>query len=133
LAVRNIRQLQRDTAVRIAVETFGGPKRVLTPEEVGEREIWMVLDTSHLFEDRIFALIERYHGTIAGVHLSEMRKDKTTGEMRPHMPVEGYGIDVLERLRAKGWQGTVTLEYLPDYHGRLLPDRQALEGLFPRI
>jgi sugar phosphate isomerase/epimerase len=115
------------------VETFGNRKRVLTPEEVGEREIWMVLDTSHLFEERIFDLIDRYHGTIAGVHLSEMRKDKTTGEMRPHMPVEGYGIDVLERLRAKRWHGTVTLEYLPEYHAQLLPDRRALEELFPKI
>ncbi len=133
LAVRNIRQLQRDTAVRIAVETFGGPKRVLTPEEVGEREIWMVLDTSHVTEERIFALIDRYHAGIAGVHLSEMREDKTTGEARPHMPVEGYGIDVLERLRAKGWSGTVTLEYLPEYHAQLLPDRTALEELFPNV
>jgi hypothetical protein len=49
------------------------------------------------------------------------------------MPVEGYGIDVLERLKAKGWSGTVTLEYLPEYHGQLLPDRTALEGLFPNI
>jgi hypothetical protein len=62
-----------------------------------------------------------------------MREDENTGEVRPHMPVEGFGFDVLHLLQKKGWQGTVTLEYLPDYHGRLLPDRQALEGLFPRI
>ena len=30
----------------------------------------------------------------------------------------------------KGWDGTVTLEYLPDYHDRLIPDRQRLQELF---
>lgn len=130
LAVRRVRELQRETAVRICVETFGSPKRVLLPEEVGERGLWMVLDTSHVFQDRARDLIERYHETIAAVHLSELREDATTGEVRPHMPVQSFGIDVLRLLQEKGWSGTVTLEYLPEYHNRLLPDRQALEGLF---
>jgi len=133
LAVRRVRELQRETAVRIAIETFGSAKRVLVPEEVGERGLWMVLDTSHVFQDRALDLIRRYHATIAGVHLSEMREDEATGEVRPHMPVEGFGFEVLHLLQEKGWHGTVTLEYLPDYHHRLLPDRQALEGLFPTI
>jgi sugar phosphate isomerase/epimerase len=128
-AVLHLRQLQRQTKLRVAVETFGNRKRVLTPEEVEEREMWMVLDTSHLFLDRIHALIERYHRGIAAVHLSELRKDEK-GEQRPHLPIETYGLDVLRLLQEKGWSGTVTLEYLPDYHDRLLPDRQALEGLF---
>ncbi len=131
-AVLHLRQLQRETKLRVAVETFGHRKRVLTPEEVEEREMWMVLDTSHLFLDRIYALIERYHRGIAGVHLSELRKDEK-GEERPHLPVETYGLDVLLALRAKGWSGTVTLEYLAEYHDRLLPERQALEGMFPTI
>jgi sugar phosphate isomerase/epimerase len=131
IALRNIRELQRGTAVRIALETFGGDKRLLWPEEIGEKKLWMVLDTSHLDQDRAVDLIGRYHGTIAAVHLSEMRLDEKTGEKRPHMPVEGFGFDVLRLLKEKGWHGVVTLEYLPDYHDQLLPDRQALEGLFP--
>ena len=98
--------------MRIAVETFGGPKRVLTPEEVEEREMWMVLDTSHLFLNRILALIERYHRGIAGVHLSEMRKDETGRGTAASAGRRATGIDVLVALRAKGWSGTVTLEYL---------------------
>jgi sugar phosphate isomerase/epimerase len=86
LAVRRVRELQRETAVRIGIETFGNAKRVLSPEDVGERGLWMVLDTSHVFENRTRELIERYHGTIASIHLSEMREDET-GELRPHMPV----------------------------------------------
>jgi sugar phosphate isomerase/epimerase len=131
IALGNIRKLQRETTgVRIAVETFGGPKRLLSPEEIGERHLWMVLDTSHVEQDRTRDLIGRYHGTIAAVHLSEMRLDEKTGEKRPHLPVTDFGRDVLRLLHEKGWQGTVTLEYLPDYHDQLLPDRQTLEELF---
>ena len=128
-ALKHLLALRRDTRVRVAVETFGSRKCVLTPEELGERELWMVLDTSHLFQQRTLDLIERYHATIAAVHLSEQRKD-ATGEVRPHLPVESFGIDVLTLLKEKKWCGTVTLEYLPEYHDRLLPDRAALEALF---
>lgn len=131
-AVLHLRQLQRETKLRICVETFGHRKRVLTPEEVEEREMWMVLDTSHLYLNRILALIERYHRGIAAVHLSELRKDEK-GEQRPHLPVETYGINVLLALRAKGWSGTVTLKYLAEYHDRLLPEREALQEMFPTI
>jgi hypothetical protein len=128
-AVRHLRQLQRETKLRICVETFGNRKRVLTPEEVEEREMWMVLDTSHVHLNRILALVKRYHRGIAGVHLSELRKDEK-GEERPHLPVETYGIDVLDELKLRGWEGTVTLEYLFEYHGQLLPDRDTLEALY---
>ena len=130
LAVRHLMELQRDTAVRVAVETFGNRKRILRPEELGEKGMWMVLDTSHVFPERIAALIDGYHGCLAGIHLSEMRKEAATGETRPHLPVESYGLHVLMKLREKGWSGAVTLEYLPEYHHRLLQDRNALEALF---
>jgi sugar phosphate isomerase/epimerase len=129
LALRHLRELQRDTGLRIAVETFGSHKRVLLPEEIGEKGLWMVLDTSHVFEDRTRELVEHYHDRIAAVHLSEMRADET-GEVRPHLPVQGFGFEVLGMLRAKAWNGTVTLEYLLEYHDRLLSDREALEALF---
>jgi len=129
VALGNLKALQRGTRVRVAVETFGSSKRVLLPEEIGEKQLWMVLDTSHLFPERIFPLIERYHGTIAAVHLSEMRAD-AIGQVRPHMPVRDYGFEVLRALKEKGWQGTVTLEYLPDYHDQLASDREVLEALF---
>ena len=102
LALRNIQQLQRATNVRVAVETFGSRKRVLLPEELGESGLWMVLDTSHVFQERALDLIRRYHAIIAGVHLSEMREDEATGEVRPHMPVEGFGFEVLRLLAGEG-------------------------------
>jgi sugar phosphate isomerase/epimerase len=129
IALRNIKELQRNTGVHIGVETFGNAKRVLLPEEIGEKQIWMVLDTSHVFQERIFDLIERYHGTIAAVHLSEMREDEA-GQVRPHLPVRDYGFEVLHALQKKGWHGTVTLEYLFEYHDQLASDREVLEALF---
>ena len=129
IALGNLKALQRNTEVRIAVETFGSAKRVLLPEEIGEKELWMVLDTSHVFRDRVFDLIERYHGTIAAIHLSEMREDET-GQVRPHLPVRDYGFEVLHALQKKGWHGTVTLEYLFEYHDQMVSDREVLEALF---
>jgi sugar phosphate isomerase/epimerase len=130
IALRNVKRLQRETSVMVAIETFGSAKRVLTPEEVIERGLPLVLDTSHLFVRRIFEVIEAYHAGIVGVHLSEMRHDDAAGHDLPHMPVATYGIEVLQALRARGWDGNVTLEYLPQYHDRLIPDRADLEELF---
>ena len=121
LALQNIKRLHKATTRYIAIETFGGPKRILTPEEIGNFRISMVLDTSHLFPERTMDIIEKYHYHISAVHLSEPR------DGRQHMPVEGFGYQVLDMLRAKGWDGIVTLEYLPEYHDRLLPDLYKLQ------
>ena len=130
IARRNVKRLQREASVTVAIETFGSAKRVLTPEEVIGLRLPLILDTSHLFVRRIFEVIEAYHAGIVGVHLSEMRYDDEAGHDLPHMPVASYGIEVLQTLRARGWDGNVTLEYLPQYHDRLIPDRTALEELF---
>lgn len=55
-----------------------------------------------------------------------MRYDDAAGHDLPHLPVESYGIEVLQALRAKNWDGNVTLEYLPQFHDRLIPDRHQL-------
>jgi len=130
IALRNAKRLQRETSVTVAIETFGNAKRVLTPEETAEFKLPMILDTSHLFVRRIFEVIEAYHSGIIGLHLSEMRYNEEAGHDLPHMPVASYGIEVLQTLRARGWDGNVTLEYLPQYHDRLIPDRATLEELF---
>lgn len=130
IALRNVKRLQRETSVTVAIETFGNAKRIITPEETIEFKLPMILDTSHLFVRRIFEVIETYHSGIVGVHLSEMRHDDAAGHDLPHMPVTSYGIEVLQTLKTRGWDGNVTLEYLPQYHDRLIPDRIALEELF---
>ncbi len=130
MALGNLKRLKRETDIGVAIETFGNAKRVLTPEETIELDLPMILDTSHLFVPRIFQVIEAYHSRIVGVHLSEMRYDDTAGHDLPHLPVASYGIEVLEALRAKDWRGNVTLEYLPQFHDQLIPDRAVLEELF---
>lgn len=130
IALQNIKRLQRETGVKVAIETFGGPKRILTPEEIVANGLSMVLDTSHLFRERTLELIGKYHEGIASVHLSEERFDEREGKSMPHMPVEKYGFEVLDRLKEKGWAGIVTLEYLPWHHHRLLPDREMLEEMY---
>jgi sugar phosphate isomerase/epimerase len=126
LALQNLKRLRRETETTVAVETFGGPKRILSPEEIGEKGLPMVLDTSHLSSERTMEVIKRYHKTIALVHLSEPRDGKQ------HMPVVGFGFEVLDALKEVGWEGPVTLEYLPEFHDRLAGDRDALEGLYAR-
>ncbi len=130
IALANLKRLKREASVTVAIETFGNAKRVLTPEEVIERGLPLILDTSHLFVPRIFETIQAYHSGIVGVHLSEMRYDDEAGHDLPHLPVESYGIEILQALRARGWDGNVTLEYLPQYHDHLIPDREVLEELF---
>jgi len=130
MALGNLRRLKRETDIVVAIETFGNAKRVLTPEETIEIKLPMVLDTSHLFVPRIFEIIHAYHSGIVSLHLSEMRYDDTAGHDLPHLPVASYGIEVLEALRAKDWSGNVTLEYLPQFHDQLIPDRTTLEELF---
>ena len=128
VALNNFKALQRLTSATVAVETFGNAKRIITPEEMIESDLPMVLDTSHLFQQRIFTVIEQYSRGIVAVHLSELRGEGK--ESLPHLPVETYGFTVLQRLKEKGWNGTVTLEYLPDYHDRLIPDRARLEEMY---
>jgi len=128
VALANAKRLQRETDATVAIETFANPRCVLTPEEILEKKLPMILDTSHLFPERIFGIIEAYSQGIAGIHLSELRGEGK--ESLPHLPVETYGFAILEALRATGWDGNVTLEYLPQFRGRLIPDRAALEELF---
>ncbi|MEW6376456.1 MAG: TIM barrel protein [Thermodesulfobacteriota bacterium] len=130
IALRNIKQLQRETKVKVGIETFGGRKRILSPEDIIQKELPMVLDISHLFERRTFEIIDRYYSNIIGVHLSEKRYDEIEKESLPHMPIKELGFKVLDRLKELSWKGVVTLEYLPKYHDRLIKDRQMLEQTY---
>jgi len=122
-ALGNIKALQGRTPVTVAIETFGKKSRIFTPSEIMEHCLLMVLDTGHVDEEDSFELIEQYSGSIIAVHLSENSINPTSGrKAMNHLPAESYGIEVLKALQARGWNGTVTLEYLPDYN----------DGLFQR-
>lgn len=122
LALQNIKRLQRETdTVQVGIEAFGNKKRVLTPEEICQKGLWLVLDTSHLFPERSLQIVEQWHKQICEVHLSE------GNDKGQHQPVQGYGYQILDALKAKGWDGPVTLEYMFEYHGQMIEDRKRLE------
>ena len=122
LALQNIKRLQRETdTVKVGIEAFGNKKRVLTPEEICQKGRWLVLDTSHLFPERSLQIVGQWHKQICEVHLSE------GNDKGQHQPVQGYGYQILDALKAKGWDGPVTLEYMFEFHWQLLEDRARLE------
>ena len=132
VALSYIRTLQEAASVTAAIETFKSNSRLFTPQEIMEHNLPMVLDTSHVREQYTFDLIKEYSGSIAGVHLSESRIDPAlSNNVLNHLPVEDFGFSVLRALKDVGWDGCVTLEYLPQYHDRLAPDRERLEEMFP--
>ncbi len=116
LAMRHIRRLQRETSVTVCIESFGSKKRIFRPEEICDEGLQLCLDTSHLFVDRTMQLIDKCLENIAYLHLSEAR------DGNQHMPVQGIGFEILDKLQDKGWNGLVVLEYLFEYHDRLIPD-----------
>jgi len=112
IALQNLKTLQRITDVTVAIETFGGPRRVLTPEEIIFNGLPLILDTSHLEQNKTMYLIREHHGGIVGLHLSETRVDEHPehqGETNQHQPVKDFGFKVLDALILKGWTGTVAL------------------------
>lgn len=127
IVIQNIRSLQRNTKVTVAIEAFGDPKKVPQPEEMVEKKLPMVLDTSHLDQERTMEIIEKHSESITSLHLSELRFDEYENTINQHMPVKDFGFKVLDALKSKKWSGLVTLEYMPWYNDRLLPDREMLE------
>jgi len=114
---RNIKKVQRETSVTVSVETFGGKKRVLTPQEIMDFGLPMTLDTSHIREDkRIIDIIESYWQNIPVIHLS------ARNAREQHLPIDRFCLDVVEYLLQLGWTGNIVLEYLPQYRERLRPD-----------
>lgn len=100
----------------ITIETFGGKIRVLRPEEIIEEEFYMTLDTSHLANQRIFNLIERYHQRILTVHLSGKGKDEV------HQPIDDVCVSIIRKLQSLNWNGNIILEYMPYFHGLIRED-----------
>jgi hypothetical protein len=118
-ALAYIKTLQEKTHIPLAIETLTGNSRLFTPGEIVHYDLPMVLNASHITEQQAMELVEHYSGNIVDIRFSE----NTT-------PAEGPGIAVLEALKSKRWDGSVTLEYLPENHDRLVPDRDRLKSMF---
>lgn len=127
IVLQRIKELQSLTPVVIAVETFGGKRRVLMPSELVYHKLPMVLDVSHVREEESREMIKINVRNIVGIHLSAIGVDPKTGENGHHLPINDFCFEILDSLKKAGWNGVVTLEYLPWHHDRLLKDREILE------
>jgi len=130
-ALLNIKYAQDRTKVAIAVETFWGEDRVLTPDEIMENHLPMVLDTSLVPKPEIIWIIESYRTHLVNIHLSAVMGE--WGRAAHHFrPVENdaFCLDLLDRLYELGWKGVVPLEYLPWLSEKSKEDRQLLERIY---
>ncbi len=133
IAVGNIRYLQDRTAVTLAVETFWEDDRVLTPDEIMNNHLPMVLDTSRIPKPAVTWIMESYHTHVMNVHLSAVAYgSEHPSAVRQFRPVDNdpFCMDILDRLHELGWSGVVTLEYLPWLSSKSVEDRHILERIY---
>jgi sugar phosphate isomerase/epimerase len=127
-ALQKLKELQRIIPeVTVCLETFGGPDRALTPEEIVKSPYPMVLDLSHLDPARSYALIDAHHPRIRTIHVSEVAWHGGYGKTQSHMPAGPVCAKAFELLRQKSWDGTLTLEYLAEFRAQMFTDRQRIE------
>jgi hypothetical protein len=83
----------------------------------------MTLDTAHIRDNKkIWDLLEDYKENIMNVHLSAKEGDKQ------HLPIDSFCKEVVSYLIENQWSGNVILEYLPEFHGRMLTDLESLKN-----
>ncbi len=135
LAVGNIKFLQDRTKVTVAVETFWEDDRVLTPDEIMDNRLPMVLDTSRIPKPAITWIMESYHTHVKNVHLSAVATgSEHPAAIRQFRPIDNdpFCMDILDRFHELGWNGVVTLEYLPWLSSKSVEDRHLLERIYRR-
>jgi len=114
--------LYKDDIV-FCIETFEGRRRVFTPDEITEFGLPMTLDTSHIRDEKtIWRLLKGYKQNIKNVHLSAKDGEKQ------HLPIDAFCREVLSYLVEAKWAGNVILEYLFEFHGRMLSDLESIEN-----
>ena len=105
------------------IETFEGSRRVFTPDEIVKFNLSMTLDTAHIRNEKtIWSLLEGYKQNIKNVHLSAKDGNKQ------HLPIDAFCREVLSYLIETKWDGNVILEYLFEFHERMLDDLRSLES-----
>jgi len=132
-AILNIKYVQDRTQALVALETFWEKDRVLTPDEIMENRLPMVLDTSLIPKPEITWIMESYRTHVVNVHLSAVKPGNNEHRAsRQFMPVDSdpFCLDLLDRFQELGWDGVVTLEYLPWLSCKSLEDRHLLERIY---
>ncbi|MDP2906181.1 MAG: hypothetical protein Q8O22_07775 [Candidatus Omnitrophota bacterium] len=108
--------------VVFCIETFTGNRRIFDPDEIVESGLSMTLDVAHIYDnEKIWHLLKTAKENIKHVHLSAKR------DGQHHLPVDDFCKDVVDHLVESKWDGSVVLEYLPEFHSRMIPDLRLLE------
>jgi len=109
--------------VVFCIETFEGKRRVFTPDETVAFNLPMTLDTSHISDEKtIWRLLKDYRQNIKNVHLSAKEGSKQ------HLPIDMFCKEVVNYLVENKWDGNVILEYLFEFHDRMLSDLESLKS-----
>jgi hypothetical protein len=84
----------------------------------------MTLDTSHIMDNRkIWSLLKNYKENILNIHLSPREDSKQ------HLPIDNFCKEVVCYLIESNWNGNVILEYLFEFHDKLLSDLKLLREM----
>jgi hypothetical protein len=132
-ACENLTYVRERTKVTVAVETVSEEGRVLGPREIMDHALPMVLDTSLLSKPDITWIMESYHTHVVNVHLSAVvPHGETPSTSRKFQPIDSdpFCMDLLDRFSELGWDGLVTLEYMPWLTAKSLEDRNLLEQIY---
>jgi len=110
--------------VTFCIETFEGKKRVFNPAETVGFNLPMTLDTSHVKnQEEVWSLLENYRQNILTVHLSAREPGKQ------HLPINGFCKKIVKYLAENNWSGNVILEYMFEFHGRMLDDLETIRAI----
>jgi sugar phosphate isomerase/epimerase len=110
--------------ITFCIETFEGKKRVFNPAETAAYNLPMTLDTSHVKNQKeVWNLLENYRHNILGVHLSAREQGKQ------HLPIDSFCKEVVGYLAGNNWDGNVILEYIFEFHDRMLDDLEILRAV----
>ena len=111
--------------ITFCIETFENKKRVFTPAETAAFNLPMTLDTSHVQNQKeVWNLLKNYRQNILTVHLSAIEPGKH------HLPVDSFCKEVVGYLAENNWNGNVILEYMFEFHDRLLSDLEILKTAY---
>lgn len=123
-ALKNMEYFRRlyKNEIVFCIETFTGKRRVFDPDEILEFNLPMTLDTAHIEDDKkIWYLLRNYKENIMNIHLS------SKGNNQHHLPIDNFCKDVVDYLMKNEWSGSTVLEYLPEFHNRIVADLRTLE------
>jgi len=123
-ALKNFEYFSRlyNDEIIFCIETFEGKRRVFTPDETAALNLPMTLDTSHIrSNEKIWSLFKNYKENILNVHLSGR------DESGQYLPIDAFCKEVVDFLVKSNWRGNIILEYLPEFHDKLLNDLELLK------